>query len=418
MAMIGTRSLVVSSKEIDTRSVCLITEKKKVEFQRLADIPYFNETYEKVRMLDGCLGFCAMNREVFMVVITKSETVGRIRRAPIYKVLEVRFYSLLQSTYDWMSDWEASSYPSSQEESMSSRNGHPCYELERYLSSGRFYFSYTYDMTLSAQAFHQSCVEKTKRKQWSSWHTYDTRYFWNRYLLRDLTLIKKSLDTAMQEEIDRVHMLVLIMQGYVNIYEPNLGNYRVLQYGVISRLSCERAGTRFLTRGIDDEGHVANFVETEQLLVIDYMLFSFVQVRGSVPVFWEQKGVQLGLTIDLTREIEATRFVFQKHFEQLTARYGNVKIIDLLSSRSAEAALSDYYAKSWKLLDQPQVSYIPFDFNYYCRGSNYQNITMLLHKIMDDINGFGYFVYDYAQETPVLLQKGVFRVNCLDCLDR
>ena len=34
---------------------------------------------------------------------------------------------------------------------------------------------------------------------------------------------------------------------------------------VLSRLSCERAGTRFNTRGVDDDGNVANFVETEQV---------------------------------------------------------------------------------------------------------------------------------------------------------
>lgn len=31
------------------------------------------------------------------------------------------------------------------------------------------------------------------------------------------------------------------------------------------RLSCERAGTRFNTRGVNDDGAVANFVETEQV---------------------------------------------------------------------------------------------------------------------------------------------------------
>lgn len=34
---------------------------------------------------------------------------------------------------------------------------------------------------------------------------------------------------------------------------------------LISRLSCERAGTRFNVRGTNDDGHVANFVETEQV---------------------------------------------------------------------------------------------------------------------------------------------------------
>ena len=35
---------------------------------------------------------------------------------------------------------------------------------------------------------------------------------------------------------------------------------------VISRLSCERAGTRFNVRGVNDFGHVANFAETEQVM--------------------------------------------------------------------------------------------------------------------------------------------------------
>ena len=44
---------------------------------------------------------------------------------------------------------------------------------------------------------------------------------------------------------------------------------RQARAAVISRMSCERAGARFFTRGVDDEGHVANFVETEQLLLFD-----------------------------------------------------------------------------------------------------------------------------------------------------
>lgn len=36
---------------------------------------------------------------------------------------------------------------------------------------------------------------------------------------------------------------------------------------LISRLSCERAGTRFNVRGVNDDGHVANFVETEQVSI-------------------------------------------------------------------------------------------------------------------------------------------------------
>ena len=44
----------------------------------------------------------------------------------------------------------------------------------------------------------------------------------------------------------------------------------------------------FCVRGVDDEGHVANFVETEQLVTLDKSCTSFVQIRGSVPLFWDQ----------------------------------------------------------------------------------------------------------------------------------
>ena len=44
---------------------------------------------------------------------------------------------------------------------------------------------------------------------------------------------------------------------------------------------------RFTMRGTDEDGHVANFVETEQaLLHEDGRQTSFVQIRGSIPFFW------------------------------------------------------------------------------------------------------------------------------------
>ena len=46
-------------------------------------------------------------------------------------------------------------------------------------------------------------------------------------------------------------------------------------------------------RGCNDEGHVANFVETEQVIFLDREVTSYVQTRGSVPLFWEQPGVQV-----------------------------------------------------------------------------------------------------------------------------
>jgi synaptojanin len=57
---------------------------------------------------------------------------------------------------------------------------------------------------------------------------------------------------------------------------------------LISRRRFEMAGTRFNARGLDEEGNCANCVETE--MIVEYpsqgLVFSHVQIRGSIPIFW------------------------------------------------------------------------------------------------------------------------------------
>jgi hypothetical protein len=61
-----------------------------------------------------------------------------------------------------------------------------------------------------------------------------------------------------------------------------------------------------MRRGIDHEGHVANFVETEQLLLVEEKQqpgqksfdrfaakLSFAQIRGSAPFFWAEVNTLL-----------------------------------------------------------------------------------------------------------------------------
>lgn len=51
------------------------------------------------------------------------------------------------------------------------------------------------------------------------------------------------------------------------------------EFGLISRRSTNYAGTRFNVRGVDEEGNVANFVETEQILNYQDIKCSYVQVE-------------------------------------------------------------------------------------------------------------------------------------------
>lgn len=65
-------------------------------------------------------------------------------------------------------------------------------------------------------------------------------------------------------KIDANEWLLRLICGAVVICQVYVGQQRAT-IALISRLSCERVGTRFNVRGIDDNGHVANFVETEQV---------------------------------------------------------------------------------------------------------------------------------------------------------
>jgi len=77
---------------------------------------------------------------------------------------------------------------------------------------------------------------------------------------------------------------------------------------LIARRGAERGGTRFLHRGIDENGFVANFVELEQIVIRQekngaLQIYSYAQIRGTFPFFWSQPNVskfvidkQLGAT--------------------------------------------------------------------------------------------------------------------------
>lgn len=69
------------------------------------------------------------------------------------------------------------------------------------------------------------------------------------------------------------------LQGYVETAALELhGN--AFELVIISRRLRHRAGTRYKRRGIDRDGHTANFVETEQRVVFGPTITSFVALRG------------------------------------------------------------------------------------------------------------------------------------------
>lgn len=245
--------------------------------------------------------------------------------------------------------------------------------------------------------------------------------------------------------MDSSRILTSVIRGFVQSLTlpasvplvPNAHSNLPSTLTVISRLSSRKAGTRFNARGIDDDGNVANFVETETVLWIPPgRCFSYTQVRGSIPVFWEQAAsiVPQSQKIQVTRSLGATQPAFDKHFYRLETDYGAVHVVNLLTdTKPAEHQLSERYRHhvSRSPLHNSEQSLLQFtDFDFFIETSGtYENANRIRPRINESADSFVYFLSDESSSNGgthdpenkpavILQQEGVFRTNCLDCLDR
>lgn len=112
---------------------------------------------------------------------------------------------------------------------------------------------------------------------------------------------------------------------------------------------------RYLKRGVNKKGRVANDVEIEQIVCVDTHeeippeITSVVQNRGSIPLFWSQEPSKLNIRPDIICKFKDLALVSSKckcnitniftvhkdmnfdatrlHFDNLVKRYGNPIII-------------------------------------------------------------------------------------------
>lgn len=345
--------------------------------------------YHKIADAYGCLGVLQLNSGesclLYLVLVTGCCSVGKVGDVEVFKITQTQFLPLF--------------YQSQNEDKVS--------EVRKLLNSGTFYFSWNtgknndnlFDLTLCAQ-----------RK--SKGANPDNRFFWNRTLF--IHLIRFGIDCD--------DWLTRAMCGSVEIRTIYVG-HRQARAVLVSRLSCERAGTRFNVRGCNDDGNVANFVETEQSIYIDDSVASYIQTRGSVPLFWEQPGVQVGShKVKMSRGYDASTSACDRHFTQLKRNYGSVFVVNLLGSSliggsEGEATLSNAFQKHLNESSHSDVIQIIFDYHQEVRAGSIETALAKFKKVIekhyDDISIFsakGVDIYN--------IQKGVIRTNCLDCLDR
>ncbi|XP_034034196.1 synaptojanin-1 isoform X2 [Thalassophryne amazonica] len=369
--------------ETRTRDECLMFESGAVAVLSAAEKEAIKNTYNKIFDAYGILGVLRLNLGDSMlhslVVVTGCSSVGKVQDSEVFRVTQTDFISLKNDPGD--------------EDRIA--------EVRKILNSGHFYFAWSstgVSMDLSLNAHRRILGDTT-----------DNRFFWNQSLHLHLKHYGVSCDD----------WLLRLMCGGVEIRTIYAG-HKQAKACIFSRLSSERAGTRFNVRGTNDDGQVANFVETEQVIFLDDKVSSFIQIRGSIPLFWEQPGIQVGShRVKLSRGFEANAPAFERHFAALRRLYGNQVIINLLGSKEGEHMLSKAFQSHLKASEHAgAVKMVTFDYHQNVKGGKADKLhSVLKPQLSKFIDECGFFYYT-AETGITRTQSGTIRSNCLDCLDR
>ncbi|XP_058977164.1 phosphatidylinositide phosphatase SAC2 isoform X3 [Musca domestica] len=258
-----------------------------------------------------------------------------------------------------------------------------------------FYFCFEHDITNNLQR-HLPAGSTDQQ-------TPDERFFWNMHMLE-----------AIMKLNDKTWILPII-QGFVQVETCVIGN-ECFNLALVSRRSRHRAGTRYKRRGVDENGNCANYVETEQILTFRHHQLAFTQVRGSVPIYWSQPGYKYRPPPRLDRGEQETQEAFEIHFNKELDVYEGVCIVNLVEQSGKEKLIGDAYAKHVLKYNNDRIVYITFDFHDYCRGMRFENVSALVEALAPEAGAMGFHWRD--QRGVICNQKSVFRVNCMDCLDR
>ncbi|OMO67110.1 hypothetical protein CCACVL1_20784 [Corchorus capsularis] len=287
-----------------------------------------------------------------------------------------------------------------------------------------FFFSYSYHVMRSLQK--NMCNNEPGQV------LYETMFVWNEFLTRGI-----------RNHLQNTIWTVALVYGFFKQSTLSVSG-REFKLTLIARRSRHYAGTRYLKRGVNEKGRVANDVETEQIVFEDVpdglstQITSIVQNRGSIPLFWSQETSRLNLKPDIIlskkdQNYEATRL----HFENLVRRYGNpIIILNLIKTQEKkprESILRQEFANAIDFInkdlsEENRLRFLHWDLHKHSRR-NIDDGDMSPDKYCNNLNEDAYrsegnhsgdnnFANGNHCVKPPTFQRGVLRTNCIDCLDR
>ncbi|KAF7119144.1 hypothetical protein CNMCM5793_008884 [Aspergillus hiratsukae] len=412
---------------------------------------------KRISSIAGILGMIKLKLDKYLIVITKAQPMGRLRGHMVYKVAATEFLPLRERP---LHDHDEDTYLAL---------------LKELLRTGPMYFSYALDLTNSFQRQSQSDPSLPM------WKRADDRFFWNRFIQSDFIDFSlgahdaTSMRYGPQPGVDPFILPVIF--GMLRI-TPARVKSTSFTFALITRRSRHRGGTRYFSRGIDEHGHVSNYNETEQIVILndaagglsgfapgqsmakdksggsgqDLQVMSFVQTRGSVPVYWAEVNNLKYIPKLEVRGVETAVDAARKHFSEQIRIYGENYMVNLVNQKGREERVKKAYEQLVRILvsssiedteadentsekvhvvepgqrqkELDRLHYIYFDFHNETKGLRWHRAELLLERLVDGLTRGGYFrgVEDPGAPGGSLeirsLQSSVVRTNCMDCLDR
>ncbi|KAK7404211.1 hypothetical protein VNO78_04899 [Psophocarpus tetragonolobus] len=337
----------------------------------------------KVFGIAGCIKFL---ESYYLILVTKRRQIGCICGHAIYSIKESQLITIPHV-------------------SVQSDLAHSKTELryKKLLSSvdltKDFFFSYTYPIMQSLQ--------KNVSSNQDGGMSYDNIFVWNAYLTQ-----------AIRSRCNNTIWTIALVHGHFRQIRLSIFG-RDFSVSLISRRSRHFAGTRYLKRGVNDRGRVANDVETEQIVLDEEAgsckgkMSSVVQMRGSIPLFWSQEASRFSPKPDIIlQRYDPTYQATKLHFEDLAKRYGNpiivLNLIKTVEKRPREMMLRREFANAVGYLNQilpveNHLRFIHWDFHKFAKSKS-ANVLAVLGGVASealDLTGF------YYSGKPSILKRAI-----------
>lgn len=184
----------------------------------------------------------------------------------------------------------------------------------------------------------------------------------------------------------------------------------------------------------------------------DLQIMSYIQTRGSVPVYWAEVNTLKYIPKLQIRGVDTAVEAARKHFDEQIRLYGENYLVNLVNQKGREERVKKAYEQMIRTLvsspDENSVSdrlsnekitsisassqrqrmdrlhYVYFDFHNETKGLQWHRARLLLDQLSEGLMKGSYFrglemPGDAAGALEVRThQSAVVRTNCMDCLDR